>query len=54
MEKTFEIEVDIKESCLITAKNKEKAIQIVKDNFKELNDIELVDSEIKCLGEVKP
>jgi len=43
------IEVDFKTSCFIIAKSKKEAIEIVKQNFKDENNFDLTDKEIKVV-----
>ncbi len=52
MEKDYSIEVDLKFTQLASAPNKKKAIEIVKDSFREDYNIELTDKEITKVEEV--
>lgn len=50
-EKDFNINVTLKFANCITAENKEQAIQIIKEQFKQDYNIELTDDEIEIMGE---
>lgn len=49
MEKTYYYEVKIISDCYITAKNEKEARNILKENWKDTNDIELENNEISLI-----